>query len=182
MKQIEGGVTAAKGYTTAGTRAVIKKGKTNKDMAMIFSEKPAVTAGTFTKNLVKAAPVLWDKKVTDAGVAQAVVINTGIANACTGQAGYENAAETAKLAGEALNISSDTVLVASTGVIGFTLPMDVIADGVKKLSGMLKSDVQSAQDAAEAILTTDTHPKQIAYETTIGGRSEEHTSKLQSRE
>ena len=168
MKQIEGGVTAAKGYTTAGTRAGIKKGKTNKDMAMIFSEKPAVTAGTFTKNLVKAAPVLWDKKVTDAGVAQAVVINTGIANACTGQAGYENAAETAKLAGEALNISSDTVLVASTGVIGFTLPMDVIADGVKKLSGMLKSDVQSAQDAAEAILTTDTHPKQIAYETTIG--------------
>ena len=86
MKQIEGGVTAAKGYTTAGTRAGIKKGKTNKDMAMIFSEKPAVTAGTFTKNLVKAAPVLWDKKVTDAGVAQAVVINTGIANACTGQA------------------------------------------------------------------------------------------------
>ena len=81
MKQIEGGVTAAKGYTTAGTRAGIKKGKTNKDMAMIFSEKPAVTAGTFTKNLVKAAPVLWDKKVTDAGVAQAVVINTGIANA-----------------------------------------------------------------------------------------------------
>ena len=73
MKQIEGGVTAAKGYTTAGTRAGIKKGKTNKDMAMIFSEKPAVTAGTFTKNLVKAAPVLWDKKVTDAGVAQAVV-------------------------------------------------------------------------------------------------------------
>lgn len=105
---------------------------------MIFSEKPAVTAGTFTKNLVKAAPVLWDKKVTDAGVAQAVVVNTGIANACTGQAGYVNAAETAKLAGEALNISSDTVLVASTGVIGFTLPMDVIADGVKKLSGMLK--------------------------------------------
>ena len=89
MKQIEGGVTAAKGYTTAGTRAGIKKGKTNKDMAMIFSEKPAVTAGTFTKNLVKAAPVLWDKKVTDAGVAQAVVINTGIANACTGQAGFE---------------------------------------------------------------------------------------------
>ena len=171
MKQIEGGVTAAKGYTTAGTRAGIKKGKTNKDMAMIFSEKPAVTAGTFTKNLVKAAPVLWDKKVTDAGVAQAVVVNTGIANACTGQAGYENAAETAKLAGEALNISSDTVLVASTGVIGFTLPMDVIADGVKKLSGMLKSDVQSAQDAAEAILTTDTHPKQIAYETTIGGKT-----------
>lgn len=171
MKQIEGGVTAAKGYTTAGTRAGIKKGKTNKDMAMIFSEKPAVTAGTFTKNLVKAAPVLWDKKVTDAGVAQAVVVNTGIANACTGQAGYENAAETAKLAGEALNISSDTVLVASTGVIGFTLPMDVIADGVKKLSGMLKRDVQSAQDAAEAILTTDTHPKQIAYETTIGGKT-----------
>ena len=87
------------------------------------------------------------------------------------KAGYENAAETAKLAGEALNISSDTVLVASTGVIGFTLPMDVIADGVKKLSGMLKSDVQSAQDAAEAILTTDTHPKQIAYETTIGGKT-----------
>lgn len=171
IKQIEGGVTAAKGYKTAGTRAGIKKGKTNKDMAMIYSECPAVCAGTFTKNLVKAAPVLWDKKVTDAGVAQAVVVNTGIANACTGQAGYENAVETAKLAEQALGVNYEQVLVASTGVIGFTLPMDVIADGVKKLSGILKQDVESANDAACAILTTDTHPKQIAYEFTLGGKT-----------
>ena len=172
MKIINAGVTAPKGFKCAGLRAGVKSGKTNKDMAMIVSEVPAKIAGTFTKNIVKAAPVLWGKKIVEEQEAvRAVVINTGIANACTGQAGYENAAETAKLAGEALNISSDTVLVASTGVIGFTLPMDVIADGVKKLSGMLKSDVQSAQDAAEAILTTDTHPKQIAYETTIGGKT-----------
>ena len=172
MKVIEGGVTAAKGYKAAGLRAGIKAGKTNKDMAMIYSEKEAVCAGTFTKNVVKAAPVFWDKDVVyKEGKAQAVVVNSGIANACTGQAGYENAAETAKLAGEALNISSDMVLVASTGVIGFTLPMDVIADGVKKLSGMLKSDVQSAQDAAEAILTTDTKPKEAAVEVEIDGKT-----------
>ena len=168
---IEGGVTAAKGFSAAGTRAGIKAGKTNKDMAMIYSEKPAVTAGTFTKNLVKAAPVLWDKKVVDSGVAQAVVVNTGIANACTGEAGYKNAEDTATLTADSLKLAKERVLVASTGVIGFTLPMDIIGAGVSKLSGMLKSDVASANDAAEAILTTDTHPKQIACRFELGGKT-----------
>ncbi len=168
--KIEGGVSAAKGFWVAGTRAGIKAGKTNKDMAMIYSEKPAVTAGTFTKNLVKAAPVLWDKQITDAGVAQAVVVNTGIANACTGEIGYKNVQETAKLASEVLKVAQEHVLVASTGVIGFTLPMDTISEGVRKLSGMLKSDITSGNDAAEAILTTDTHPKQVAYQFELGGK------------
>lgn len=171
LKQIEGGVTAAKGFSAAGTRAGIKKGKTNKDMAMIYSEQPAVAAGTFTRNLVKAAPVLWDKKVTDCGVAQAVVVNTGIANACTGQKGYDNAQEMAQLTGDVLGVPMEQVLVASTGVIGFDLPMDIIAGGIQTLSTMLKSDCQSAMDAAEAILTTDTHSKQIAYSFEVDGKT-----------
>ena len=94
MKEIPSGVTAAKGFRAAGLRAGIKAGKTNKDMAMIYSEAPAVCAGTFTRNIVKAAPVLWDQKlVAEEGSARAVVINSGIANACTGEEGYANCAK-----------------------------------------------------------------------------------------
>ena len=100
MKVIEGGVTAAKGYKAAGLRAGIKAGKTNKDMAMIYSEKEAVCAGTFTKNVVKAAPVFWDKDVVyKEGKAQAVVVNSGIANACTGEEGLSNCKKEAEKAG-----------------------------------------------------------------------------------
>lgn len=171
MKMIDGGVTAPKGYKAAGTRAGIRAGKTNKDMAMIYSEVPAAAAGTFTKNVVKAAPVLWDKKLVETvGRAQAVVVNSGIANACTGDEGYADAQQTAALAGQALGVDTNQVLVASTGVIGFTLPMDVIASGIETLKDMLSDSREAAASAATAILTTDTHKKEIAYEFEIGGK------------
>lgn len=170
MKIIDGGVTSPKGFKAAGTRAGIKPGKTNKDMAMLYSEVPAAVAGTFTKNIVKAAPVLWDKKVVEEEkTAQAVVINSGVANACTGDEGYQDAKTMAKLTAEALNVNENQVLVASTGVIGFTLPMEVIASGVDKLKDMVSDSRESAVDAATAILTTDTHKKEIAVEFEIAG-------------
>ncbi|MCM1272301.1 MAG: bifunctional ornithine acetyltransferase/N-acetylglutamate synthase [Clostridium sp.] len=170
MKIIDGGVTAPKGFKAAGTRAGIKAGKTNKDMAMIYSECPANAAGTFTKNIVKAAPVLWDKKVVEEQkAAQAVIINTGVANACTGDGGYEDTKKMAQLTADALNLNEEQVLVASTGVIGFRLPMDVIATGVDALKDMISDSRQSAEDAATAILTTDTHKKEIALQFEIGG-------------
>ncbi len=171
MKKMDGGVTTPKGYKAAGLRAGIKAGKTNKDMAMIYSLVPAAVAGTFTRNIVKAAPVMWDKNLVETvGVAQAVVVNSGIANACTGAAGYEDAKKTAKLAGEALGVDEDKVLVASTGVIGFTLPMDIIESGIGMLKDSISDSREAAIDAATAILTTDTHKKEIAYEFEIGGK------------
>ncbi len=170
MNIIDGGVTAPQGFKAAGTRAGIKAGKTNKDMAMIYSEVPAACAGTFTKNVVKAAPVLWDKKVCDGGVAQAVVINSGIANACTGDVGYENSVTTAKQAGEALGVNPNQVLVASTGVIGFYLPMDVIEKGIGMLKDILADTREAAVDAATAIMTTDTHKKEYAVEFQLDGK------------
>ncbi len=170
MKIIDGGVTAPIGFKAAGTRAGIKAGKTNKDMAMVYSEVPAATAGTFTRNIVKAAPVLWDKKVCEAGVAQAVVINSGIANACTGDVGYQNAVDSAKMVGKALNVNPDQVLVASTGVIGFYLPMDVIESGINLLKDMITDTREAAIDAATAIMTTDTHKKEYAVEFELGGK------------
>ncbi len=171
IKVIDGGVTAPKGFKAAGTRAGIREGKTNKDMAMIYSEVPAATAGTFTLNVVKAAPVLWDKKVVEGGVAQAVVVNSGIANACTGDEGYQDAVNMAKLTGEALNVSPEHVLVASTGVIGFTLPMDAVAHGIDLLKDMITDTREAAIDAATAIMTTDTHKKEYAVEFELDGKS-----------
>lgn len=170
MVKIDGGVTSPKGFKAAGLRAGIKAGKTNKDMAMIYSECPAATAGTFTRNIVKAAPVLWDKNlVENEKIAQAVVINSGIANACTGDEGYENSKKTAEIAGKVLGVNPAQVLVASTGVIGFTLPMDVIEKGVNELAKVIGSTREDSIAAAEAILTTDTHKKEIAYEVEIAG-------------
>lgn len=172
MKVILSGVTAAKGFRAAGLRAGIKAGKTNKDMAMIYSEAPAVCAGTFTRNIVKAAPVLWDKKVVEEeGRAQAVVINSGIANACTGKEGYENCAKEAEKAAALLGIGKREVLVGSTGVIGKQFDMDVIGKGIEMLVPAIKAEAQSASDAAEAILTTDTHKKEIAVQCKIGGQT-----------
>ena len=172
MKMITGGVTAAKGYQAAGLRAGIKAGKDNKDMAMIYSEVPAACAGTFTKNVVKAAPVFWDRDVVyEQGMAQAVVINSGVANACTGEEGLANCAREAELTAELLGVKSEQVLVASTGVIGPQLPMPVIESGIRSLVPELKADPQSADDAANAILTTDTHKKEIAVECTVAGKT-----------
>lgn len=172
MKIINAGVTAPKGFKCAGLRAGVKPGKTNKDMAMIVSEVPAKIAGTFTKNIVKAAPVLWGKKIVEEQeVVRAVVVNTGIANACTGAQGYENVVTEAKEVAALLDIKPEEVVVGSTGVIGQQLPMDVIKKGIKKLVPELKADRQSEEDASWAILTTDTKPKEAAVEVEIAGKT-----------
>lgn len=170
MKQIEGGVTAAKGFYAAGIRAGIKPAAEKKDMAMIVSECDAVCAGTFTLNKVKAAPVQWDRKITEEKeTVRAIVVNSGVANACTGQDGMENCRLTAEAAAKKLHIQTEEVLVASTGVIGAQLPMDVIIRGVDVLANSLSDTVQAADDAANAILTTDTEKKEIAYELELDG-------------
>jgi len=170
VKIIDGGVTSPKGFTAAGLRAGIKAGKTNKDMAMIRSEVPAVFAGTFTRNKVTAAPVQWDKSILEkGGPVQAVVVNTGVANAATGAEGLENSKRTAMEAGKQLGIPTEQVLVASTGVIGFQLPMDKILTGVGMLKDALSDTREAALDASEAILTTDTHRKEIAVTFDIDG-------------
>ena len=172
MNIIQGGVTAPKGFKAAGVCAGIKAGHDNKDMAMIFSEKEAVCAGTYTKNIVKAAPVLWDRDITEkSGKARALVINSGIANACTGQEGYENCRKEAAYAGNLLGIEDKEVLVASTGVIGPQLPMDVLCRGIDMLVPALDGGDLAADEAANAILTTDTVKKEIALQCQLDGKT-----------
>ena len=172
MKQISGGVTAAQGFSATGLAVGIKKKSEKKDMALVYSEKPCKVAGTFTTNVVKAACVKYDMDVVEnSPYAQAVVVNSGIANACTGKQGYEYCEATAKAASESLNIPADSVLVASTGVIGVQLPIDRIAEGVKLMTPLLGTTEADGTLAAEAIMTTDTHSKQIAYEIEIGGKT-----------
>lgn len=172
MKQIEGGVVAAKGFKAAGVRAGIKESSSKKDMAMIFSEVPCKAAGTFTSNVVKAAPVKYDMDiVNNSPFVQAVVVNSGVANACTGEEGMKNCKELAAAAGKALNIPEGAVLIGSTGVIGAKLPMEKMTDGIAKLAGELGSTPNDGTMAAEAIMTTDTVSKEIAYELEIGGKT-----------
>ena len=169
MKQIEGGVTAAKGFEATGVAAQIKY-KGRNDMAIVYSQKPCVAAGTFTTNVVKAAPVLWDKHlIEDCDYMQAVIINSGIANACTGSEGYGYCKATAEAAAKALNISEDSVAVASTGVIGMQLPIDRIIKGISLLKEAMGSTLADGHDAACAIMTTDTKPKEIAFEFEVAG-------------
>lgn len=169
MKVIAGGVTAAKGFEAAGVEAAIKY-KNRKDMAMIYSQKPCVLAGTFTSNVVKAAPVLWDKKVVEESpFGQAVIVNAGIANACTGKEGYDYCKKTAAKAAAVLDLPEESVLVASTGVIGMQLPIDRIESGVEKLARAKTDTLEAGTQAAEAIMTTDTRSKQVAVEVEIKG-------------
>lgn len=171
MKILDGGVTAAKGYKAAGLYAGIKKGN-KKDMAMVFSEVPCEAAGTFTSNRVKAAPVKWDQNVVyGGGTVRAVVVNSGIANACTGEEGLACCEETAKAAAKVLGISEREVLVASTGVIGKQLPLDIIRKGIKRLAPVLSDSREAAIMAAEAIMTTDTVKKEVAVSVEIGGKT-----------
>ncbi len=171
MKIIDGGVTAAKGFQAASTAAEIKyKGRT--DMAMVFSEVPCVAAGTFTTNVVKAAPVRWDQDVVyNHQGARAVICNSGIANACTGEEGFSYCRATAEAAAKALGIPEDSVLVASTGVIGMQIPIDRIAKGVTAMAPNLKGTREAGLEAAKAIMTTDTEKKEAAVEIEIGGKT-----------
>lgn len=168
MNIIAGGVTAAQGFEAAGVEAGIKY-QNRLDMALIYSQVPCKAAGVFTTNLVKAAPVVWDKEVvTKSDYAQAVVVNSGIANACTGAMGYDYCTQTAKAVEAALNIPMDSVLVASTGVIGRQLPIDKIAEGVSKLALCKEPTLEAGNKAARAIMTTDTVSKEVAVEIMIG--------------
>lgn len=170
ITKINGGVTAPKGFLASGLNADIKN-QTKKDMAMVFSSTPCAAAGVFTTNLVKAAPVKWDKEiVTTSPYVQAVVVNSGIANACTGAEGLGYCADTAAEAAAALNIPKTAVLVASTGVIGKQLPIDKIKSGVTALSKVLGSSREDAKLAAEAIMTTDTKSKEVACTLELGGK------------
>ena len=168
MQKIEGGVTAAKGFEAAAAAAGIKY-QDRTDMALIYSEKPCKVAGTFTTNIVKAAPVKWDRNIVDSGrKSQAVIVNSGIANACTGEEGMSYCAETAKEAARVLGVDAESVLVGSTGVIGMQLPMERVKDGIHKLAEAKKPDLESGTQAAQAIMTTDTKKKEVAVTVEIG--------------
>ncbi len=168
MKQIDGGITAVPGVQAAGIHAGIKKAET-KDLALIVTDVPATAAGVFTKNSVTAAPVIVCRKHLSNPTAQAIVINSGNANACTGERGMINAHLMATVTAEQLSIAEEDVLVSSTGVIGQQLPMDKIENGIQLATKALNTN--GGADAAEAIMTTDTHPKSAAVEIEIGGKT-----------
>ena len=172
MEIISGGVTAPIGFLAAGMHAGVRKNKKKKDMALLVSKCPAKTAGVFTQNVVKAAPVMWDKALCDnKGLCQALVVNSGVANACTGEAGDADVAHIAELAAAELQVPADQIAVASTGVIGIRLPMETIAHGIRELSGMLSDDLESGSHAAKAIMTTDVYKKEIAVKLQIKGKT-----------
>ena len=165
MKQISGGITAAKGFTASGVHCGIRKNKTKKDLALIFSEKKANAACVYTTNLVKGAPITVTKNNVADGCAQAVICNSGNANTCNAN-GIEFAEEMCALISKELDISAKDIIVASTGVIGQTLDITPIAEGIPSLVKELKAE---SGDAAAAIMTTDTVPKIISYSFDIGG-------------
>ena len=182
------GVTLPAGFQAAAAQAGIKY-QNRLDMAMIYSEVPCIVAGTFTTNQVKAAPVKWDQHIVyDCGTARAVICNSGIANAATGQEGMDCCRKSAEAAAGALNqaiaagkrstagkaseeITLDDILVASTGGIGMQIPVDKISAGVEMMIPKLSSDLESAHLAAQAIMTTDTVPKEVGIQVEIDGKT-----------
>ena len=167
MERIEGGVTAAMGFSAAGGAAGIKKNG-HADMALLLSRVPCQVAGTFTSNRVKAAPVVWDRAfVEEKRTARAVVVNSGVANACTGKQGMALCRRTADAAAETLAVKPDEVLLASTGVIGQQLPIDRITAAFPVLADQLSEDLGAGSKAAAAIMTTDTVAKEAAVSLTF---------------
>lgn len=164
---LKGGITAVPGMLAAGIGAGIKKGDVL-DLALIVSEREATVAGVFTLNKVVAAPVILDRQRLRRGKGRAILVNSGNANACTGRQGYADAVKVAALAGKALRLRSEDVFVASTGVIGKLLPMERIEAAIPVLASRLRRD--GGEDAARAIMTTDTTVKMAAASATIGGR------------
>lgn len=162
---IQGGVTSAQGFLASGVHCGVKAQK--KDLAIVFSRVPASAAGVFTTNKVKAAPVLLDMERIRSGRGQAVVLNSGSANACTGDQGMRDAREMGALTSQALEIPEDLVYVCSTGVIGRPLPMDAIRRGIPEAARALS---QEGAAAAEAIMTTDTVPKSAAVQISVAGQ------------
>lgn len=170
MNIINGGVTSPKGFKAADAAAGIKyQGRT--DMAMVYSEADCTCAGTFTTNVVKAAPVIWDRDVVvKGGSARAIVVNSGIANACTGKEGYEICEKTADAVAKELNIKPEQVCIGSTGVIGMQIKIDRIINGVSMLSKALADGYEASEKAAKAIMTTDTVHKMTAVEIMLSGK------------
>lgn len=168
--RVMGGVCAAEGFCAASCEANIKY-KDRTDMAMVFSKVPAECAGTFTSNVVKAACVQWDQRIAASGKPmQAIVVNSGIANACTGKEGFDACEATAKAVEKCLGVAYDSVAVASTGVIGMQLPVEKLVTGVEKMSKSLDGSAEAGTAASKAIMTTDTINKEIAVSFTIDGR------------
>lgn len=167
---LEGGVTAAQGFRAAGVEAGVKYAD-RRDVALIVSDVPCAAAGVFTTNLVAAAPVEHDRAKLRAGRAQAIAVNTGCANACTGQAGLEAAEAVAQAAAEALGVDLALTLVSSTGVIGAPLPTDRVVAGVRKAVAALARGPEADEAAARAIMTTDTRPKRAAVRCVIDGKA-----------
>lgn len=167
MEIISGGITRPKGFTASGIHAGIKKKR--KDMALVYSTVPAKGAATFTRNMVKAAPVLWDMKLTkDSESIQAIIINSGVANACTGQEGIKNNLLMARSVAKELQLKEEAIYTASTGVIGKQLPIDIIIDNIPVLVKELDYSLEAGTLASEAIMTTDTYTKECAVTFTIG--------------
>ena len=164
ISRISGGVTAPRGFSAACCAAGIRyQGRT--DMAMLFSQAPCAVAGTFTSNRVKAAPVLWDMDIVNAGApVQAVVVNAGIANAATGKTGLELCRSSALAASDALGIPASSVLLGSTGVIGPNLPLDRLSAGIRTMASALSDSEEAGTLASKAIMTTDTVNKEFAVE------------------
>lgn len=161
------GVTYPRGFVAAGIRAGIKKSG-NLDLTLIYTEKKAALAGTFTKNKVAAAPVIYDREVVATGSGHAIIANAGCANACTGEQGLKDAREMAAAAAEALGCRADDVIVGSTGIIGVNLPMDKITAGIRKIVGELSD--KGSEDANRAIMTTDTKQKACSCSLSPGGK------------
>jgi len=168
MKELSGGITAVPGFLASGTYSGIKKVE-KKDLALIFSEKPCTAAGLFTKNEVKGAPVIISQRNIKKGIGQAIVANSGNSNACTGKQGTKDAEEMAALTAKALNIKSNLIYVASTGVIGEPMPMEKVRNGIANAA--LRLSKEGGRDAAEAIMTTDTFLKEKAVQIDVGGKT-----------
>ena len=166
LTPINGGITAPTGFKAAGVKAGIKKSG-NEDVAIIYSTVPAAAAAVFTTNAMAAPPVLISREHIKGETLSAIVINSGCANACTGEKGLENARMMAAQTAELLNIAPQTVLVSSTGIIGVNLPMDKVSDGIRRAAAALSAD--GHEEAMRAIMTTDTFAKKIAGTFTLGG-------------
>ena len=167
-KDVKAGVTFPRGFVAAGVKAGIKKSG-NLDVAVIYTDKEAAVAGTFTQNVVAAAPVYVSKDVVKTGTAHAIVANAGCANACTGEMGMMNSKKEQEIAAAALGCSADDVIIGSTGVIGVQLPMDKVESGIK--DAVSKLSPNGSEDAGNAIITTDTYSKACSTEIAIGGHN-----------
>lgn len=168
MKYIKGGITSPQGFKAAGVACGIRR-KGRKDVALVYSQVPARAAAVYTLNKFKAAPLQITEEHLKNGIAQAIVVNSGVANACMGKQGLKTAKEMARIAAESLQIKTEDVIVASTGLIGVPLPVELLSQGIKEAGSILTCE--GGTDAAEAIMTTDLIKKEVACQLEIGGKT-----------